>query len=161
MLETQIKGRAVLPPNERSVRSWSVGGTFITSKCLPQSDMVTWLMDRPSDPRSIVSAFIFVDIAANNTLVVVCGWYFTERVPRFLTYVRPDLTSSAILHDAVSTVPYNTKGGGSTGDRRMWMDERCVGVIIKTQQLHPRATKTIPLASWKSSFLPSLLCTNI
>jgi hypothetical protein len=36
--------------------------------------MVTWVMDRTSDVDSIVSAFIFVDIAANSTLAMVCRW---------------------------------------------------------------------------------------
>ena len=40
--------------------------------------MVTWLMDRTSDAHSIVSAFIFVDIAAHGTLAMVCKWHFPE-----------------------------------------------------------------------------------
>ncbi len=72
MLEPQIRGRAALPADELPVRNCSSNSIVGIAKCLPQNDMVTWLMNRTNDPHSIISAFIFVDIAANTTIAMVC-----------------------------------------------------------------------------------------
>jgi len=107
--------------------------------------MVTWLMHRTSDPHSIISAFIFVDIAANSTLAMVCRRRAPGPMPRFLTYAWPDLASDSILHDVVSTIPLDIEGGSCPGDRRIWMDEGCVGPIRETRQLHPGDAEALSL----------------
>jgi len=102
-------------------------------------------MDRTSDPHSIISAFIFVDVAATGTLAMVCRWRAPGRMPRFLTYAWPDLASDSILHDVVSAIPLNIEGGSCPSDRGMRMDEGGVGPIGETRQLHPGDTEALSL----------------